>query len=61
MRTHRVGCFMVHLMMYGRYLLEQDLRTRVPHTRWNDMATSSTTDIGTSEVSVSIMLQYNRK
>ena len=33
------------------YLLEQDLTTHVPYTRWNDMATSSTGDMGTSEVS----------
>lgn len=32
-------------------LLEHDLTTRVPHTRWHGMATSSTSDTGTSEVS----------
>ena len=47
---HRARCFMMHPMMYGRHLLEQDLITRAPHTRWNGMATSSTSDIGTSEV-----------
>lgn len=41
----------MHPMMYGRDLLEKDLTARVPHTQWNDMATSSTSDIGTSEVS----------
>ena len=42
---HRARC-----LMYGRHLLEQDLITRAPHTRWNGMATSSTSDIRTSEV-----------
>jgi len=32
-------------------LLEHDLTTRVPRTRWHGMATSSTSDTGTSEVS----------
>ena len=48
MCTPLARCFMMHP---SRDLLEKDLTTRVPHTPRNDMATSSTSDIGTSEVS----------